>query len=156
MPTNQGATLLRVMWATAHGLGALSKRMEHDLGVTAPQRLALCAVAEQPGITAGGVAAAVGLHPSTVTGILRRLEDRGHLLRSTDPGDRRVARFRLTPSGAALVRIDQGTVEAVVHEVLAADPDPGTEAAIALLSRLAGALSTAAGVAAAEAWEPPS
>ena len=38
-------------------------------------------------------------HPSTLTGVLRRLETRGMLLRRSDPRDARRALFGLTPRG---------------------------------------------------------
>jgi MarR family transcriptional regulator, lower aerobic nicotinate degradation pathway regulator len=43
------------------------------------------------------------MDPATIQGVIRRLAERRLIVRSADPGDRRRARLRLTPRGAALV-----------------------------------------------------
>ncbi|MGW2426215.1 MarR family winged helix-turn-helix transcriptional regulator [Streptomyces sp. NPDC001709] len=51
--------------------------------------------------------AAVGTRPTTLTGVLDRLERRGHITRGTRAGDRRSVLIQLTESGratAALIR----------------------------------------------------
>src|SRR5690242_14975615 len=84
------------LWELVHGLDVLSKRMEQTVGVTGPQRLVLRIVGQRPGQTASEIAATLGKHPSTMTGVLARLEARGLLLRKADEEDRRRARFTLT------------------------------------------------------------
>ena len=44
------------------------------------------------------------LHPSAVTGVVDRLEVKGHVARSRDPEDRRVVKVRLTADGKELVK----------------------------------------------------
>ncbi len=110
---------MRLLWALDHGLQTVSKRMKAVLGVTGPQRLVLRIVGRAPGITAGGIASTLHLDPSTLTGILARLETRGFLERKKDPSDARRALFRLTASGR---RVDAKrraeTVEAAVRLAL--------------------------------------
>src|SRR5664279_5074759 len=84
---------MRLLWSVEHGLQRISKRMENDLGITGPQRLVLRIVGRFPDMSAGELAHIVRLHPSTITGILRRLVERGLIERKTDPGDSRRARL---------------------------------------------------------------
>ena len=109
---------MRVLWGLVHGLDVRSKWMERNLGVTGPQRLVLRMVGRQPGIAASEIASALDLHPSTLTGILSRLEKRGYLTRDVDPSDRRRARFRLTKRGQRIDRERKGTAEAAVRRAL--------------------------------------
>src|SRR5262249_46223622 len=90
---------MRVLWAVDHGLEAASKRMEARLGVTGPQRLVLRILGRYPSASAGRLAEILHLHPSTLTGILKRLETRGLITRRVDPADGRRALFDLTARG---------------------------------------------------------
>src|SRR2546422_10553141 len=119
-----GAVLdfMRLLWALDHALQSASKRMESNFGMTGPQRLVMRIVGRFPGIAAGRVAEILHVHPSTLTGILKRLESRGLLQRRTDPRDARRALFMLTPKGRKLDTVRTGIVEQAVRRVLAADP----------------------------------
>ncbi|MFN7134184.1 MAG: MarR family winged helix-turn-helix transcriptional regulator [Myxococcales bacterium] len=109
---------MRALWAVDHGLQATSKRMKVQLGVTGPQRLVIRLVGRFPGISAGRLAEILHVHPSTLTGVLRRLETRGFLERKTDPKDGRRALFALTPRGKELDVDQEGTVEFAVRHAL--------------------------------------
>jgi DNA-binding MarR family transcriptional regulator len=109
---------MRLLWAVDHGLQSTSKRMEYMLGITGPQRLVLRLVGRFPGITAGTLAQILHVHPSTLTGVLKRLEKRGLLERKSDPLDGRKALFALTEAGRALDVPATGTVEAAVQRAL--------------------------------------
>lgn len=109
---------MRALWALDHALQRASKRMEGTLGVTAPQRLVLRIVGRFPLASAGEVAEVLHLHPSTLTGILRRLEERGMVARLADPADGRRALLRLTVKGRKLDQLRDGTVEAAVRRAL--------------------------------------
>jgi DNA-binding MarR family transcriptional regulator len=115
-----GETLkfMKVLWDLAHALELRSKRMAKELGVTSPQRLVIRVVGQSPDSTASELAKTLGLHPSTLSGILSRLEDQDVLARKTDDVDRRVARFRLTARGSQIDRERKGTVEAAVRRAL--------------------------------------
>src|SRR5262245_19404785 len=75
---------MRLLWAVDHTLSSASKRMDAAIGVTGPQRLVIRIVGRYPGISAGDVAALMHVHPSTLTGVLSRLERRGSLKRKVD------------------------------------------------------------------------
>jgi len=69
-------------------------------------------------MTASDISGTLGMHPSTLTGILRRLEGHGMIERKVDAADRRRARFRLTARGKQIDRERKGTVEASVRRAL--------------------------------------
>src|SRR5438128_7540711 len=119
-----GAVLdfMRLLWAVDHSLQSASKRMEASFGITGPQRLVVRIVGRFPGIAAGRVAEILHVHPSTLTGILKRLEARGVLQRRSDPRDARRALFGLTAKGRKLDTVKTGTVEQAVRRVLTRDP----------------------------------
>lgn len=121
-PLGSALEFLRLLWALDHGLHRSSKRMLRAVGVTGPQRLALRIIGRFPGITAGGLARIILLHPSTLSGVLARLESGGFVERRGDPGDGRLALFVLTEKGRAVDRHTAGTIEAAVESALARIP----------------------------------
>src|SRR5204863_6523654 len=97
-----------------------SKKMDVQLGITGPQRLVLRIVGRFPGIPAGGLAEILHVHPSTLTGVLQRLQQRGFIERRPDPRAARRASLGLTAGGRRLDEVKTGTVEAAVTRALQA------------------------------------
>lgn len=118
LPLGEVLDFMRLLWAVDHGLQSTSKRMEASIGLTGPQRLVLRLVGRFPGIAAGKLAQILHVHPSTLTGVLKRLEKRGLIERRSDPLDGRRALFALTEAGRAMDVPATGTVEAAVQRVL--------------------------------------
>lgn len=110
---------MRLLWAVDHGLQRRSKRMEAELGVTGMQRIVIRLIGRFPDIAAGRLADLVHVHPSTLTGVLRRLVERGFVSRERDPGDARRSRFTLLAPGETIDATQAGTVEAAVRRALA-------------------------------------
>jgi DNA-binding MarR family transcriptional regulator len=133
---------MRVIWQLDHALQKASKRMEKSLGVTGLQRLVIRIVGRFPGILAGQLAKLLHLHPSTLTGVLQRLEEQGLLQRGADPFDARRSLFRLTQKGRSFDVATEGTVEASVARTLQGAPPSQLAAARALLSEIAERLTT--------------
>jgi DNA-binding MarR family transcriptional regulator len=109
---------MRVLWAVVHALQSTSKRMEQRAGVTGPQRLVLRVVGLFPGVSAGDLARLLHVHPSTLTGVLRRLGAQRLLTRQASQADRRRAVLRLTAAGRRINARRSGTVEAAVERLL--------------------------------------
>ena len=130
---------MQLLWRLVHGLERTSRRMTVSHGVTGPQRLVLRIVGLQPGISAGEVASALHVHPSTLTGVFRRLQAQGLLARDPHPTDRRRAVLRLTARGRRLNANRQGTVEAAVARALAGVSRRDQASARKVLSALADA-----------------
>jgi DNA-binding MarR family transcriptional regulator len=113
---------LRALWALDHALQSASKRMEATLGVTGPQRFVIRMIGRFPGISAGEVSDLLHVHPSTLTGVLKRLEQRGLVVRSADPADARRALLDLTAKGRRVDAMRTGTVEGAARKALARLP----------------------------------
>ncbi len=109
---------LRALWALDHALQSASKRMETTLGVTGPQRFVIRMIGRFPGISAGEVSELLHVHPSTLTGVLKRLERRGLVVRRSDPADARRALLDLTAKGRRVDANRSGTVEGAARKAL--------------------------------------
>jgi MarR family transcriptional regulator, organic hydroperoxide resistance regulator len=131
---------MKLLWAVDHGLQSTSKRMEAKTGVTGPQRLVIRIVGRYPGISAGQLAEIMQLHPSTLTGVLKRLQERGIIERRVDPNDGRRALLGLTARGRELDSLRTGTVEAAVRQALKSMPRRKLDAAQDVLAAVAEAL----------------
>ena len=135
-PLGDVLEFMRLMWAIDHALQKKSKRMKVQLGVTGPQRLVIRVVARFPGIPAGQLAELLHVHPSTLTGIVKRLERQGLLTRRVDARDRRRVLLGLTREGRQLDIDCEGTVEAAVRAALSAFPEPKVRNAAEVLERI--------------------
>jgi DNA-binding MarR family transcriptional regulator len=131
---------MRLIWALDHALQKASKRMRSTIGVTGPQRLVIRIVARFPGIPAGQIAQLLHIHPSTLTGVLKRLERQGLVRRRPDPKDRRRAFLGITEKGRRIDAVGAGTVEAAVQRVLSETPRSKVTNAREILIALAEAL----------------
>ena len=81
-----------------------SRRLEQAHHITAPQLICLLAAANSEDITVTELAREVYLSPSTVVGILDRLEHKGLIARSRNSKDRRVVIISVTEKGRELSR----------------------------------------------------
>jgi DNA-binding MarR family transcriptional regulator len=115
--------------------------MEHELGVTGLQRIIIRLVGRFPGVTAGRLAELVHVHPSTLTGVLKRLVDHGHIARARDANDGRVSHFVLTPLGVRMDKSQAGTVESLVRKAIARMDAEQLASARAVLAAVARELS---------------
>ena len=137
-----GATLefLRLLWAINHGLNKTSRKMQTQFGVTGQQRLVIRLVGAYPGMSAGDLARILHIHPSTLTGILQRLTDRGLLRRVAHPDDARRVQLDLTTKGKRLTAANVGAVESAVKRVLSRFDAADVQSTRELLAALAGGL----------------
>jgi DNA-binding MarR family transcriptional regulator len=101
-----------------HQLQSASKRLEASVGVTGPQRLVIRLVGRFPASSAGEISALLHLHPSTLTGILKRLARAGLVERRPDPADGRRVQLLLTAKGRQVDAVRGGSVEAGVRRAL--------------------------------------
>lgn len=143
-PLGSVLDFMRLLWALDHALQRTSRRMEARVGVTGPQRLVIRIVARFPGIPAGRLAEILHVDPSTLTGILDRLERQGMLARRSDPRDRRRVRLGLTAKGRRLDVGTEGTVEAAVRDALAEIPEGRIRNASDVIERIGASLDRTA------------
>ena len=90
------------LYGTTLAINRTYKPMLDELGLTYPQYLVLSVLWEADGQTIGGIAERLDLEPSTVTPLVKRLEQAGLVTRERTPADERQVRARLTAAGAAL------------------------------------------------------
>jgi DNA-binding MarR family transcriptional regulator len=133
---------MSLLWAVEHGLQRTSKRMARELGLTGPQRVALRLIARFPGISPSELASRLRLHPSTVTGIVLRLERRRMIERRPHATDRRRAHLFVRADGQRLNRRSAGTVEEAVKRLLARVGRQRLQTAGGVLTELAAILKT--------------
>lgn len=131
-----GSTLdfMRLLWAMDHGLQRRSKRMEVEIGVTGMQRVVIRLIGRFPRVTAGRLAELLHVHPSTLTGVLKRVVERGFVARERDQADARIAHFELTADGSKIDNVQAGTVEAAIRRALARLATAEIDAARVVLS----------------------
>jgi DNA-binding MarR family transcriptional regulator len=139
-PLGPVLTFMRGLWGVNHGLESTSRRMKAAMGVTGPERMVIRLVGRDPAISAGELARILRVHPSTLTGLLKRLARRDLLLRAPDSTDARRALFTLTAKGAAVDRMRRGTVEAAVTGALESLRARDVRVAAAVLDAVAAAL----------------
>ena len=112
--------------ATHRLLEALDSELA-DLRLSAAEINALACFAGRPARTVRELVTATAQRPSTLTGVLDRLERRGLIERAANPADRRSIRVRLTPAGGrhyarvadAFEAVEQRLPERDVRRVLA-------------------------------------
>jgi DNA-binding MarR family transcriptional regulator len=141
-PLGEVLDFMRLIWAVDHALQRMSKQMEKTIGVTGPQRLVLRIVGRFPGISAGELARMLHLHPSTLTGILARLERQGSIRRRPDPRDKRRTSLGLTQRGRQFDVAAEGTIESAVSRALAKTSARKIRAARDVLLSIADSLET--------------
>jgi DNA-binding MarR family transcriptional regulator len=97
--------LLELQRATHHTLRVLGAALA-ELGLTPAEINVLAILADGRTRTVGELGVEVGTPGTTLTGVLDRLERRGHLVREPNPADRRSFRLALTePGRAAATRV---------------------------------------------------
>jgi DNA-binding MarR family transcriptional regulator len=131
---------MRLVWALDHSLRRTSKRMKARIGLTGPQRLVVRIVGRFPGMPAGQLARLLHVHPSTLTGVLKRLERERLIRKRPDPRDARRSLLGLTAKGRERDTETEGTVESAVQRALREVPRAKLAAAREVLGSVARAL----------------
>lgn len=90
------------LYATTIAINRTYKPLLDALGVTYPQYLVLSTLWEEDGQTIGAVADRLALEPSTITPLVKRLEQAGFVGRQRNPADERQVQVRLTAKGRDL------------------------------------------------------
>ncbi|MGD0230737.1 MAG: MarR family transcriptional regulator [Syntrophorhabdales bacterium] len=81
-----------------------SQEVSSSFGITGPQLWALKTISEYESLPLGELSRKMYLHPSTVTGVVDRLEAKGYVSRDRDREDRRVVKVHLTDEGKELIK----------------------------------------------------
>jgi len=81
-----------------------SHEVSEKFGITGPQLWALKAIFENESLSLSDLSERMYLHPSTITGVIDRLEKKGYVIRNRDKVDRRVIYVQLTAEGKRLAK----------------------------------------------------
>ena len=81
-----------------------SQEVSKKFGITGPQLWALKTICVNGSLSLGELSKKMYLHPSTVSGVVDRLEKKGFVVRDRGQEDRRVVTVNLTPEGKKLVK----------------------------------------------------
>lgn len=81
-----------------------SHEVSDKFGITGPQLWTLKTVSANGSLSLGELSKRMYLHPSTITGVVDRLEKKGYVSRDRGQEDRRVIKVQLTPKGKKLVK----------------------------------------------------
>jgi DNA-binding MarR family transcriptional regulator len=84
----------------------------------------LTVLEKEPALSLGELSARIFAHPSTVSGIVDRLERRGAVRRVVDRADRRGIRLSLTPRGRRILRRSPPPVQVGLSQALVSMPAP--------------------------------
>lgn len=134
-------TLLLDLLVVQRAVGDLLDAALAETGVRPVEYAVYGQLAKGP-LTPRELSLLLGLPPSTLTGVLRAIEQRGDTARTVDPGDRRSYRLELTPGGRrvhARARARFRVALDLLHEELPDEP----HAARAMLLRIDEALGRA-------------
>lgn len=101
--TRAVAESVRGLHRIFQNIDLFSRKVLREYGVSGPQIWALRTIRDAECTTMSDLAARLHLHPSTVSGIMDRLEKRGLAVRFQASNDARVTELRLTPAGRKVV-----------------------------------------------------
>ncbi|GGQ48015.1 MarR family winged helix-turn-helix transcriptional regulator [Couchioplanes azureus] len=132
---NTESVILELQRATHATLQLITTELV-DLDLTASEINALGNLADGVPRTVSELGAAVGSRPTTLTGILDRLERRGLITRGARPGDRRAVLIELTPDGTGTAALIRQRLRDLEQRALAGVPADTVAAARAVLRAL--------------------
>jgi DNA-binding MarR family transcriptional regulator len=104
---NRNAIILGIMQSLRRIFKAIqdySQEVSNKFGITGPQLWALHTISGNERLSLGELSKKMYLHPSTISGVVVRLEKKAYVIRDRGERDRRVVKVQLTPKGKRLVR----------------------------------------------------
>ncbi len=104
---DQNMTISEIMQSLRRVIKAIhdySSDVSDNFGITAPQLWALKTISQHGNPSQGELSEKMYLHPSTITGVVNRLEKKGYVERDRNQKDRRVVKVRLTAKGKTLAK----------------------------------------------------
>jgi len=115
--------ILRALRRITRSIALHSRQLAAVSHITAPQLMCLRTVIASGPITATAISREIHVSPSTVVGILDRLEDKGLVRRERSREDRRTVFVTATPAGVALAEEAPSPLQKHLAEALNALPE---------------------------------
>ncbi|KPK34775.1 MAG: hypothetical protein AMJ66_03000 [Betaproteobacteria bacterium SG8_40] len=116
--------VLSAMRRIIHCVDMYSRELAAKTQITSPQLVCLITLAEQGPMTATTISREIFLSPSTVVGILDRLEEKGLVKRERLSKDRRVVTVTISEQGRNVVESAPSPLQSRLTEALGALPLP--------------------------------
>jgi len=91
------------LYATSMAINRTYKPILDEMAITYPQYLVLNALGEADGMSVGGIAHRLALESSTITPLVKRMEQAGLVTRQRSHTDERQVQVDLTPEGRTLL-----------------------------------------------------
>jgi Transcriptional regulators len=110
--------ILRALRRITRAVALHSRQLSAYSNITAPQLVCLRAVVENGPLTTTAISREIHVSPSTVVGILDRLEDKGWVLRQRSREDRRIVMVSATEAGRRLVQETPSPMQQKLAEAL--------------------------------------
>jgi DNA-binding MarR family transcriptional regulator len=110
--------ILRALRRITRSIALHSRQLASYSNITAPQLVCLRAVVEHGSLTATAISREIHVSPSTVVGILDRLEDKGLIRRERGREDRRIVFVTATQAGAELAEATPSPLQKKLADAL--------------------------------------
>lgn len=115
--------ILRSLRRITRSIALHSRRLSAESSITSPQLVCLRTVIENGPLTATAISREIHVSPSTIVGILDRLEDKGLVLRERSKEDRRIVFVSATESGRELAQNTPSPLQQKLSEALKQLPE---------------------------------
>lgn len=134
---NDSIRILQSVRRIAQTVEQHSKRITATHNITSPQLVALMAIAQLGPSTLRAIGRAIHLSPSTVVGIVDRLEEKQLVRRERDTRDRRNVHVTVTAAGEALIAQAPSALPQGFASALAALPEHDRHTLVVVLEQFA-------------------
>ena len=115
--------ILRSLRRITRSIALHSRRLSAESSITSPQLVCLRTVIEKGPLTATAISREIHVSPSTIVGVLDRLEDKGLVLRERSKEDRRIVFVSATESGRELAQNTPSPLQQKLSEALKQLPE---------------------------------
>ncbi|MBV6272302.1 MarR family transcriptional regulator [Alcaligenaceae bacterium CGII-47] len=139
--------ILRALRRITRSVALHSRQLAACSHITGPQLVCLRTVMQLGPMTATAISREVHVSPSTVVGILDRLEDKGLIVRERGREDRRIVFITVTDAGRQLVRDTPSPLQQKLAESLKALPATERATITSSLERIVGLMESDVGIA---------
>lgn len=130
--------VLRALRQVIRAVDLHSRQLLGQHKITGPQLITLLTVEKHGPVTASAIASHIHLGPSTVIGILDRLETKGLIRRDRDLKDRRLVRISLTEQGKVLANNAPSPLQDSLAEAIGKLPETELVMIVESLERIVG------------------
>lgn len=115
--------ILRALRRITRSIALHSRRLSAGSNITSPQLVCLRTVIDKGPMTATAISREMHVSPSTIVGVLDRLEDKGLVVRERSREDRRIIFVSVTEAGKELAQNTPSPLQQKLSEALRELPE---------------------------------